>query len=523
MILLLIVIVELGQTKKLSIRNLHDDPLLLVKERQCKIQTGTIKIIHPINLTAIEDTAETLISSSYKNNGHNTNPLINILRQKTKKLYSNIQQLKPRDHQRRRRWNTLGTIWKWLAGTPDASDLQAINTTMNDLIDQNNHQYTINQNINNRIQQISHAIKEITIQTNLNDLMMNDVQTITSILHIDTLNQLLEDIQDAIMLSKLSITTNKILSIREILMVKGLLQDQGINIHLPDEALQFVTPKFATSGGTLLYFMHVPLLESSTSSIIRIYPIINNNYTIDQYPEHIVKNGNQIFTTESPNDFVQKSSYLKDLNDKCINPMVNGKKPHCNVIFNNQTTYKLISDNTILASNVRNQILNSNCGPDNRTIEGNVLISFANCTIKIDHQIFKNEERTSEPEIIQSAFYNLEPNWTIREEYNLEKIQQDTFRNRKHLEHVYLEQSSLNFKFWSLFGGFSFTGIAAGFIIISILIRYGRRGTGRSSLEGGVVTGSTPPIQDLANLIDQVKDIQQQQQQLLATLDHQSS
>ncbi|XP_062550864.1 uncharacterized protein LOC134215752 [Armigeres subalbatus] len=235
-ILLLMWTIVSSQAQKLAIRNLQNDPLLLIKESACKIQIGTIKIIHPINLTSIEEAAEILVRSSHQNNV-NTNPLISTLKYKTKKLYANLYQLKPQGHRRSRRWNSIGTVWKWIAGTPDASDLQAINTTMNDLIDQNNQQFRINQNINDRIQQLTHAIKDITTQANLNDLMMNDVEIITSILNVDILNNMLEDIQDAVMLSKMSITSNKILSIREILIIKGLLHDQGVNIDLPDEAL----------------------------------------------------------------------------------------------------------------------------------------------------------------------------------------------------------------------------------------------------------------------------------------------
>ena len=494
----------------MSIRDLQNDPLLLVEMKSCKIQTGTIKIIHPINISSIEETAEILVQASYKINVQATNPLTNMLRLKTKKLFSNLHQLKPQQHHRAKRWDTVGTVWKWIAGTPDASDLHAINSTMNDLIDQNNQQYKVNQNINDRIQKLTHAIKEITTQASLNDLVMNDLEIITSILNIDTLNQLLEDIQDAIMLSKLSITSNKILSIREILNVKGLLEEQGVNIHLPDEALQFVTPKFATSPGILLYFMQIPLLDNSTSSIIRIYPIVNQNHTINEYPEYIVKNGNHIFTTQKPNDYVQKYAYLKELNDGCIAPLIIGRKPVCSAVFNNRTIYELISDNTILISNIRNKALESNCGPDNRTLEGNLLIQFANCTIKINNQTFRNEEFTSQPVLIHNSFYNLNPDWNLKDEPDLGAIHQNTIENRRHLDHVYLEQSKLNFKFWNLFGGVSLTGSTFLIIGIIIILKYG---TGRSSLRGGVVTEPPYPIPDLSDIIERMRNTQHQTQQ----------
>ncbi|XP_055598793.1 uncharacterized protein LOC129748245 [Uranotaenia lowii] len=474
------------QAQKLSIKHFGNDPILLVKERECKIQIGTIKIVHPINLSSIEEATETLISFSYRNNVETNNPLKNILKYKAKQLYNNLYQLKPRTHHRSKRWDTIGTIWKWIAGTPDAADLQVINSTMNDLIDQNNQQFKVNENIDKRIQHLTNAIKEVMLQANFNKIMVNDIEIITAIMNTDILNKMLEDIQDAIMLSKLSITHNRILSIREILAIRELIQDQGVNLNLPDEALQFVTPKFVTSSKMLLYLMHVPLLENSTTSdIMRIFPLVTNNRILYQYPTHILKTASKLYITEKPDNFVQKAAYLKELNDECLASLIDGKQTTCRYVVQNETSKELINDNTILIRNAKDQTLESTCGPDNRTINGNVLISFTNCTVIFDRENFTNNELENPIDIIERAFHNLKINWKQHKLYELEKINAETISNRKRLDHVYLQQYHLDLKFWKLIGSFSFIGTATVIIIVLLILR--TYGTGRSFRREGVV------------------------------------
>ena len=59
-------------------------------------------------------------------------------------------------------------------------------------------------------------------------------------MHIDTINTILEDIQDAIVRTKVELPSKKILSLKEIMSMRNLLVDQGINITLPDETLKFI-------------------------------------------------------------------------------------------------------------------------------------------------------------------------------------------------------------------------------------------------------------------------------------------
>ena len=183
--------------QNLGITHLNNDPILILKTTKCKIQTGTTRIIHPINLTDIEITRETVSELACKKI---TNPLTKIVRQKLQELNTNIHQIKPTS--RGKRWDKLGTAWKWIAGNPDAQDLRIINSSMNDLITENNKQYQINNQVNLRLQTLTSTVNKMVETSYSNKVMLNEVETLITILNIDTINKILLDVQDAIMLSQ---------------------------------------------------------------------------------------------------------------------------------------------------------------------------------------------------------------------------------------------------------------------------------------------------------------------------------
>ena len=453
----------------INITPIVNDPIVQIKEIDCKIQTGSIRIIHPINLARIEETAE-LITNTFYTKLTATNPLEEVIKFRIKKLYSTLYGLKPHRTHRYKRWDSIGTAWKWIAGSPDAQDLAIINSTINEIIDQNNLQLRINNNINTRITQLTQAVNEIAGSLNKEKDRLNTLETITTMLNINVIIELLDNIQEAITLSKISITNNKILSTREINIIKTALQDQGVEINFPDEALQFVTPKIAVKNGDLLYILHVPQLENYTSNVIRIFPLIVDNQIIKSFPSHIIRHGSKLYTTDKPGDFVQKSSDIREFSDECIQQIIFGKQSRCISISKNDTTQQLVNENTIIVSNAKNHILETNCGPDDRAITGNFIIKFANCRINFNGQIFKSSETLVNTEFLPGAFHNTLIRWNRQNQPDIAEISNVAIANRQKLDHVYLRQNSLHFKVWTAFGGFSLSTIFC-FIVIFILVK----------------------------------------------------
>lgn len=462
----IIMLVVAAICQDLTIRNLHHDVILMHKTSRCRIQIGNTRIIHPINLTDIEITINHL--TNLVHNKNNNNYVLSVIgKHKIRELYTNLLQIKPLTHHRIRRWDTIGTTWKWIAGNPDAQDLRIINGTLNELIEENNTQYRVNAQIGQRIEELTNKINQIIEKTQSNQILLNEIDMITTILNIDIVNRILIGIQEAILFSKVHIANTRILSMKEINLIKTMLNNQGVQIELPDEALSFVTPKIVTSKDTLLYILHVPQLETEESTIIRIFPLTNNNLSIKDYPSFIIKHGKQLWTTSKPEEYVQLTTFIRSYEDSCIYPLIMGTKTDCTTTTDNTTSVQLITNNKLLITNAFNTQLKSNCGPDDRNLSGNFVVSFSNCTVNFLQQNFTSAEIIDESNTIQGALHNLIVDNHPSHSHDIATISNRTLSNRKQLTKVSLQQESIEIWKWSLLGGIS---LSTSLIIITFVI-----------------------------------------------------
>ena len=104
----------------IQIHDLTNNPLAIIPLGKAKIRTGHIRIIHPIDLTQISQTINN-VNDDIQNNP-STNPLYELIQIKNQKLYETFLKIKP-NNIRQKRWDTIGTVWKWIAGSPDVHDL----------------------------------------------------------------------------------------------------------------------------------------------------------------------------------------------------------------------------------------------------------------------------------------------------------------------------------------------------------------------------------------------------------------
>lgn len=188
--------------------------------------------------------------------------------------------------------------------------------------------------------------------------------------------------------------------------------------------------------------------------------------TNSQFPEYLIKLGNTLYSTTQPNEYVQRSTYIKEYSDNCIQPLVAGKTSKCTTIKSLQTTTQFLTDNLVLINNARENILQSNCGPDDRNITGNILISFANCSITFRNQTFSSTTKQTRTTILQGAMHNLFMDQQPEEDI-LKIINNMSLTNREKIDHVYLMQFNSKLWDWSLLGGISVSMILT--ITISVL------------------------------------------------------
>ncbi|XP_062554770.1 uncharacterized protein LOC134219890 [Armigeres subalbatus] len=332
-----------AKLESLEIKNLMNDPILLLKLNDCKLQTGFIKIIHPINITNLENNV--YLFSKIARQINREIPISNLIFQKSRELVNNLYQLKPMKSRRPKRWDALGVAWKWIAGSPDAEDLRIINTTFEDLISQNNQQIRINNVLNTKIDTIMTTVNRlIDQQSTENKILLEEMDAITLLLYMDTTNKILEDLEDTILRTRINLANSKLLSLNEILTMETLLNEQGINTNFPEEALHYAKPKVATKGDLLLYILQIPKVTGNCE-IIRIIPLTVHDYVITQLPPHVIRSGNDVFSTTNPESFIQQSTFLEPLRNNCSLHIILGIESHCEAKFDDTTKVTLIANN----------------------------------------------------------------------------------------------------------------------------------------------------------------------------------
>lgn len=454
----------------MEIRNLHQDPVLLTQYRDCKVQTGLIKIVHPINITILETNVNLINKIARKLDG--SLPISQLVIRKSRELHSNLLQIKPIERKRKKRWDALGSAWKWLAGNPDADDLRIINKTTNELIQENNHQIKVNQMITDRIEDISNTVNQLIAQQNLeNKILLEEYEAVKLLLYMDTLNSILTEIQDTILRTRIALPNNKLLTLKEILHIESLLHEQGIKTQYPEQALDYTNPKIATQNDLLLYILEIPELQKFQSEVIQIFPLIVKDTIIINIPKFIVKSGNNIFTTSHPEDYIQRTAYMQLLEDNCTYSMIMGTVSHCSATKEYNTFTSLISDSKILINNAKSLDMYSSCGPHNRSLSGNFLIKFSNCSVTIDNQVFTSREVTGNTRELQGAFPNLIINRTIVEHHDIPTLRNLTKENRQQLELINLKQYNHQKWIFSMLGGLSTSTIIITAVIIYACLR----------------------------------------------------
>ncbi|XP_049291668.1 uncharacterized protein LOC125768285 [Anopheles funestus] len=453
----------------LQIRNLDNDPILFLEKQECKIQTGTLKIIHPINLTNIENNIKKFETIAKKINKNL--PISDLITERVEEIKNRLDQIVPRETKRIKRWDALGTTWKWLAGSPDAVDLRIINRTLNDLINENNAQINVNNIINTKIAELTITINAlIDKHTTKDKLLLQEIDAITLLIYMDTTQRILEDIEDAILKTRVQLINSKLLTINEILAIETIITNQGIRTSSPEESMNYAIPKIAVNKKMLLYILEIPKVED-VCTIFQIESLTFKNLTIINTPKYIVKKGSEMFETLKPFDKVQLGEYLKPFRDTCLTSMIEGRESNCNAIEDYSTSINLISINKILINNAKNAEVKSNCGPHDRILSGNFILTFNNCTVIINNHTFTFQETINGVKEMQGALPNLKLKLNvIMKEPNINKIHNNTITNRKYLEHIELKQFSHLKITFSIFGGMSIT-IAILMIVIIVYIK----------------------------------------------------
>lgn len=262
--------------------------------------------------------------------------------------------------------NELGTIFKWITGTPDHDDMITIQTKINDLVENNNKQNKINSALFNEITKVTEILKDIKFNK---ELLLKKYRL--KLLSVD-----LQDLLDTITFSKAKILNPKILNKED--MTK-IFNHEKLNITLID-LLDVSSFSIVSFKGLIIVFIKYPYINYSC----KLYhakaisqkdgKLIANN--------KVAKCNNTFYPIENFKREIYNSFAQIIFDSNCFINLLNKKFTSCTKITEKNRPIDIITDGAILVSG-------TNCINDT-WFTGTYLVTFKN-TVIINNITYTNE------------------------------------------------------------------------------------------------------------------------------------
>lgn len=397
MIFTIIILISLFATCQLEVQILDytNSQLISVHLGQTRLQNGNFKLIHVLNLTDYEQITHNLNVEINKNSLKSSTNLPFILHDIIQ-IKNLLERIKPRH---KRSINAMGTIWKWIAGTPDHEDHQIVVNKMNGLLTNNERQRIINRD----------SIERINVLTNTTNQILKTVKSLEQVHKTieDTIINKLKIIKDellnieyALQWARVGVINSFILSENEILEAKTFLDNEKFPYNNLEEALGFASIRIATDESTILYIVNLPVIDKDVCEKILIKPVKKHQTIVKINSEEIIKCNNKFYEIEKNcnqfNDLsiCSKNNLLDISETNCIPPLLNSKKHDC-IIINNQhvPSVQELSKGMLFLNQFEGFLEIS--GNKSYQLSGTYIINFHNDTITVENKTFISRELTT--------------------------------------------------------------------------------------------------------------------------------
>lgn len=339
-------------------------------------------ILHIINPKEILEVVESLEATFKILDLNDKNPLI---QKEISTIKSKIYTIIPHRY-KRGLINIVGNTFSWLFGTMDNNDKQNIENHFlnidynnNKIIENMNQQIKINENFNKTFFQIKNIIQtdRVKILERLNEIEIWNKKALAEglfleqVFKLNIIKEQVEHIQENIASARLGILHPNILTKDEIELYKidfKKLQNIRLGVAKYEDNLIIFAIKIPSQTITLNKNIIVPITTVS-------------NKELDTQREYIIRYNSKTYTFEE-----NRPLYELKLSKNCI------FIKNCKYITNSEQEIIKLDDNMLILKNFKNGKLNSTCDERNIKLNGNYFITFNNCSIFINNEIFSNKE-----------------------------------------------------------------------------------------------------------------------------------
>lgn len=158
----------------------------------------------------------------------------------------------------KRAFNVIDTTCKYSAGTPDHDDFEMFEFNMNELNKSNNKQVIINQIVNDRLNNVTKLINEMSNAIGKYNYLNNEI-ALTLQNRVRLIKEQLININYAIQWAKSGIINSIILNKLEIRLALEKLQDEKMPFASIEEAVEYAKVIVIYNSSIILYIIKIPL------------------------------------------------------------------------------------------------------------------------------------------------------------------------------------------------------------------------------------------------------------------------
>lgn len=403
-----------------------------VKIKTVEIVNQTITVLHMINpndfSTVIEDIESNMMNMKIPPNG-----LIEKQIQILKSRLKSINSLSRNIRKKRGLLNIVGSAQKWLFGTMDNDDrtdilnhLDIITTNSHNAIEGLNKQIVINDHFQDSINLLKSIIRSDRNMTKsvVNDLKSENGRIITRLYYSDILFKL-KFIEDRINQIQDSIASAK----NHILHPSILTSDEIVNYDIDFHKLQLTKlDALYYKDNFLVIAIKIPL-DFFKTDLRLMLPMPNSKFLeIDSDKEYFITVNNIQYKYEENKSlkYLQRSS-------RCT------LYSNCKLKYNDLFNIITIDEETVIIKNAKNQEIIQNCDDRHILINGNHILSFYDCEIKIDYNVFTNKN-----EIVFDKYVyddNVTYNFTENISLNYKGLSNNSFHNLNEIKELKMHKN----------------------------------------------------------------------------------
>ncbi|XP_062711508.1 uncharacterized protein LOC115268173 [Aedes albopictus] len=436
-------------SSRVDISRIDHLPVVIFHSGSARIQLSSYYYIHHFNITSLGNHVANLRVQFEQ---LKYNQFTELILQKFDEIHRTLKNMSP--SRRQKRWNSLGTGWKFIAGSPDANDLKIINSSINQLIFNNNEQIRINRALNLQMKELVFKTKDAI---DLSNSKSSEIYSINIFLNLKYLAEKLAHIVDSITLAKLGILNEKILSQNEIDVLYQDLSKQNITLHNVLEALSFADTTIATNTKELALLIKTPILDKRIFNKIHVYPITSNHKQIHLAKRNYLNHHTGNYIVNSLESFIYKVHETEFDDSRCVPNLLSEQQASCNYTMNPSDEEVIpINDGNIILNTNQNVSFSSNCGIRNRALTGTFLISFHDCEVTINNISYSNTIQNMAESPIQLPLdgISIQKQFTIAN-LSLEHLHSLHLEMRKEMDYIRLNNTSFSIKWpsWPVFGG----------------------------------------------------------------------